>query len=166
MSWTRKRKIFYVITYLGTKSFKTVSAKFRWKFMFNNYSKKNVDAVRDSVKRSPKKSPRRRSQELILSRTSLQRILKKDLQLYPYRIQIKNKLKLADMEILVSVINHYHINCLDLFWDTQYIYCYKFLKCWENCTYGDERQFVKKILMEYIRTEKQHTTWKKLRRKG
>ena len=55
----------------------------------------NVDAVRDSVKRSPKKSPRRPSQELDLSRASLQRILKKDLQQYPYRIQIKHKLEVS-----------------------------------------------------------------------
>ena len=43
----------------------------------------NVDAVRDSVGRSPKDSLKRRSQELSLSPASLQRILKKDLQLYP-----------------------------------------------------------------------------------
>ena len=42
----------------------------------------NVDAVRDSIRRSPKKFHRRRSQELGLSSISLQRILKKDLQLY------------------------------------------------------------------------------------
>ena len=54
---------------------------------------------------------------------SLQRILKKDHQQYPYRIQIKHKLTPADMEN-VSVINHYHINGLYLFWDTLYIYIY------------------------------------------
>ena len=57
----------------------------------------NVNAVRDSVARSPKKSIRRRNQEMGLSRASVQRIMIKDLQLYPYRIQIKHKLTPADM---------------------------------------------------------------------
>ena len=58
----------------------------------------NVDAVRVSVGGSPKKSLQRHSQELGFSRTSFQRILKKDLPLYPYRIQIKHKFTPADME--------------------------------------------------------------------
>ena len=58
----------------------------------------NEDAVGDSVGRNQKKVPRRHSQELGLSCASLQRILKKKIQLYPYRIQIKHKLTPADME--------------------------------------------------------------------
>lgn len=57
----------------------------------------NVNAVRDSVARSPKKSIRRRSKALGLSRAWVQRIMIKDLQLYPYRIQIEHKLTAADM---------------------------------------------------------------------
>ena len=60
-------------------------------------SPENVDAVRDSVGRSPKKSLWRCSQELGLSRSSAHRILKNDLQLYPYRIQIKQTLTQNDM---------------------------------------------------------------------
>ena len=45
----------------------------------------NVDAVRDFFGRSLKKSLQRHSE----------RILKKDLQLYPYRSQIKHKLLLT-----------------------------------------------------------------------
>jgi len=113
MPWTKEEKIFCVTTYLETKSFKTVQAKFRRKLNFNNYPQKNqiyrwthkfqaigsvnnlnknaetlssgrkltarspdnVNAVRDSVGRSPKKSIRRRSQELGLSRATVQRIL-------------------------------------------------------------------------------------------
>ena len=60
-------------------------------------SPKNVNSVQDSVARSPKKSLRRRSQELGLSRSSVHRILKNDLQLYPYRIQIKQTLTQNDM---------------------------------------------------------------------
>ena len=64
----------------------------------------------------------RRSQELAISRASLKRILKKNLQLYPYRIQIKHILTPSDMEFLVTVIIHYHSNgfhlfCNIWFWD-------------------------------------------------
>ena len=57
----------------------------------------NVAAVRDSVVRSPSKFVRRRSQELGINRESVRRILIADLNLYPYRIQIKQKLTLDDM---------------------------------------------------------------------
>lgn len=57
----------------------------------------NVAAVRDSVARSPSKSVRRRSQELGINRESVRRILITDLHLYPYRIQIKQKLTSDDM---------------------------------------------------------------------
>ena len=111
--------------------------KFQAEFSLNNFNKKaknpisgrkltarcpdNVDAVRDSVGKSLKKSLQRRSQELGLSPASLQKILKKGLQQYPYRIPIRHESTPADMEFLISVINHYHINGLHLFWDTLYI---------------------------------------------
>ena len=53
-------------------------------------STENIAAVRVSVGRNPKKSVRRRSQDLGLNKSSVQRILTKDLHLYPYRIQTKN----------------------------------------------------------------------------
>jgi len=46
---------------------------------------------------SPSKSVRRRSQELGINRESVQRILIADLHMYPYRIQIKQKLTPDDM---------------------------------------------------------------------
>ena len=55
----------------------------------------NVAAVRDSVVHSSSKSVRRRSQELGINRKSVRRILIADL--YPYRIQIKQKLTPDDM---------------------------------------------------------------------
>ena len=61
-------------------------------------SQENIDAIRDSLGRSPRKSLRRHSQELGINRESIRRILVKDLQLYLYRIQIKHKLTQADME--------------------------------------------------------------------
>ena len=62
-----------------------------------------MDVVRNSVRRSLKKSLQRCSQELGLSHALSQRILKKDLKLFPYRICIKYKLTPVDMEFLVSV---------------------------------------------------------------
>ncbi|XP_061777078.1 polyamine-transporting ATPase 13A3-like [Nerophis ophidion] len=58
----------------------------------------NVDAVRDSVVR---KSVRRRSQELGMNRESVRRILIAVLHLYPYGIQIQQKLTPADKRIQV-----------------------------------------------------------------
>ena len=66
-------------------------------------SQENIDAIRDSLGRSPRKSLRRRSQELGINRESIRRILVKDLQLYLYRIQIKHKLTQADMEKRVGM---------------------------------------------------------------
>jgi len=57
----------------------------------------NVAAVIDSVVHSPSKSVRRRSQELGINRESVRRILIADLHMYPYRIQIKQKLTPDDI---------------------------------------------------------------------
>lgn len=61
-------------------------------------SPENIARVQESVGRSPKKSLRKRAQELRLKKSSVQKILIKDLHLYPYRIQIKQKLTPADKE--------------------------------------------------------------------
>ena len=53
----------------------------------------NVDRVRASVQQSPKKSLRHRSQELGISVTSLQRMLRKDLNKFPCKISIHTKPK-------------------------------------------------------------------------
>jgi len=74
-------------TYSGRKSSRT---------------EENIAAVRDSVGRSPRKSVRRRSQELRMTRESLWRVLTSDLHLYPYKIQIKQKLTDADKEKRVT----------------------------------------------------------------
>ena len=52
----------------------------------------NVDRVRTSVQQSPKKSLRHRSQELGISVTSLQQMLRKDLNNFPYKIFTCHKL--------------------------------------------------------------------------
>lgn len=58
----------------------------------------NIKDVEDSVARSPKKSIRRRSQSLGLTRSTMHNILKRDLHLRPYRVQICHLLKTSDMK--------------------------------------------------------------------
>ena len=66
-------------------------------------TERNIDAVRDSVGRSPKKSIRRCSQELGIPRESVRHVLKFDLNLYPYKIQIKQKPTQADIDKRVTM---------------------------------------------------------------
>ena len=55
-------------------------------------SEENIARVRECVAESPKTLTRRRAQELNISQRSLQRILKKDLHLFLYKIQLVQKL--------------------------------------------------------------------------
>ena len=59
-------------------------------------TQQNIEADRLSAAQSPKKSCRRRFQELGLSQMSTVRILKLDLKLFPYHIQVKQKLTAQD----------------------------------------------------------------------
>lgn len=59
-------------------------------------SAENIAAVSASVQNEPNRSIPRRSQELGISRTSLWRILRKDLGLHPYKIKLTQELKPLD----------------------------------------------------------------------
>jgi len=59
----------------------------------NARSAENIAAVRESVRENPRRSISRRSQELGLSATSTGRILRRDLGLHPYKIQLIQELK-------------------------------------------------------------------------
>lgn len=59
-------------------------------------SDQNIERVRASVERSPTTSSRRRSLELGLSDRTLRRIVRVDLHMYPYKIQITQKILPAD----------------------------------------------------------------------
>jgi len=59
----------------------------------------NITAVDKSVQLNPSMSTHRRSQQLNISRTSLRKILHKDLGLFPYKIQLTQQLKANDHEI-------------------------------------------------------------------
>lgn len=87
-----------------------------------------IEQVRASVQRNPGLSTRKRSAELTVSRTSLRRILLKDLKLHPYKIQLVQELQPNDPilrrafvktmlerfrsfnNILFSDEAHFHIN--------------------------------------------------------
>lgn len=57
----------------------------------------NIETVRRRLEESPRKSTRRLSQETALSRTSVRRILRMDLHLFPYKIQILQAQTAANM---------------------------------------------------------------------
>lgn len=59
-------------------------------------STENIAAVSDSVHERPSTSIRHRSQELNLSRSTLHRILRKDLAFKPYKVQLVHRLKPID----------------------------------------------------------------------
>ena len=65
----------------------------------------NVDRVRASVQQGPKKSLRHRSQELGISITSLQRMLRKDLNNFPYEIFTCHKLTDTDKQRRTEMCN-------------------------------------------------------------
>lgn len=62
----------------------------------NARSEANIAAVNESVRENPTLSISRRSQELGLSETSTWRILREDLSLHPYKIQLTQELKPND----------------------------------------------------------------------
>lgn len=59
-------------------------------------SDENIEAVRASVEADPRTSSYHRSQELGIARTTLRRIIHSDLKMFPYKIQIAQKLNPAD----------------------------------------------------------------------
>ncbi|KAL0868271.1 hypothetical protein ABMA27_007802 [Loxostege sticticalis] len=59
-------------------------------------SAENIDAVRKDVEECPETSTRRRATQLGISRRTLQRILVKDLKMFPYKTQMTHQLLPAD----------------------------------------------------------------------
>ncbi|EFN80658.1 hypothetical protein EAI_10412, partial [Harpegnathos saltator] len=59
-------------------------------------SAENIAIVSESVQENPRQSILRRAQELGLSQTSTWRILRRDLGLYPYKIQLAQELNVND----------------------------------------------------------------------
>lgn len=59
-------------------------------------STENVAAVRDDVAQTPSTSIRHRAQQIGVSKSTMQRILTKDLHLHAYKVQLTQELKPAD----------------------------------------------------------------------
>ncbi|CAH2093266.1 unnamed protein product [Euphydryas editha] len=70
-----------------------------------------VEQVRRSVRKNPQQSTRKRSQTLDIKRSTLRRILKRDLHLKAYKIQLVQELKPQDANNRLSFANQ----MLDLF---------------------------------------------------
>lgn len=73
-------------------------------------SEANIQRLSASTLQSPKRSTRRRSQALNISRTTLRRIMKEDLGLYPYRLSIHQKLSSCDRERRVAMAEWFEHN--------------------------------------------------------
>lgn len=58
----------------------------------------NIDAVKDAIEENPNLSIRSISRNLDLSSSSVQRILRKDLGIFPYKIQVGQRLERSDIE--------------------------------------------------------------------
>ena len=64
----------------------------------NARSAENIATIRESVQENPRQSIPRRAQEFGLSQTSTWRILRRDLSLHPYKIQLTQELKVNDQK--------------------------------------------------------------------
>jgi hypothetical protein len=81
------------------KKFETIGSVATVKSPGRNGTQRNaqqIAVVQQSVTVSPRKSIRRRSQQLSILRSSLQRILTKDLHMHAYKIQLVQQFKPAD----------------------------------------------------------------------
>ncbi|PSN41137.1 hypothetical protein C0J52_05207 [Blattella germanica] len=69
----------------------------------------NTERIQLSFQRSPQKSIQTASQELHIPRLTVHRVLRKRLSLYPYRLQLKQALKLNDrslrMQFVVDILS-------------------------------------------------------------
>lgn len=69
-------------------------------------SNENIEAVRQSVAENPNVSYRRRSQQLNISGTTLRRILKQDLYMFPYKVQLTQRLLETDKPRRLAYANN------------------------------------------------------------
>ena len=74
-------------------------------------SEENVETVEAAFIQSQGKSIRRAALELNISRASIQRMLRKDIRMYPYKIQVVHNLEPQDydsrMEMCETLLHHY-----------------------------------------------------------
>lgn len=68
-------------------------------------SRENIERVRLAVERNPRRSVRKQAFALNLHRSTVQRVLKQDLKLHPYKIQLVQALKPADYPTRLTFAN-------------------------------------------------------------
>ena len=86
--------------------------------------------VRESVEKSPGRSSRKRCQELDLTRSTMLRVMRKDLKKFPYRISIHQSLsevqkidRMVMSKVLMEKIEHTS-SFLDNLWTSDEAHCY------------------------------------------
>lgn len=98
----------------------------------------NIQRVRESVRANPRMSERKRSSTLGVTRSTLQRILRLDLKLHPYKIQLVQELKATDFESRLRFANEMRDKFSNfnniLFSDEAHFYLNGFLNK-QNCRY-------------------------------
>lgn len=131
---TSEQKAFCVLQFAKTESVVTVQRAFRIKFgcdppsdnnirrWFHQFedtgclckrkstgrprvSEEDVERVRESFTRSPKKSVRKAGRELEIAKSTVWKVLRKRLQLRPYRLQLLQALKPADHGLRANFAN-------------------------------------------------------------
>lgn len=90
--WVKKFETLGTVGNINSKSVNRTSHSGRPKCR----TQEVIDKVRESVEQSPKRSLRKRCQSLDLSFETCRRVIVEDLKKYPYRIQTKQKLTVAD----------------------------------------------------------------------
>ena len=127
----------------------------------------NVSRVRDSVLLSPKRSLRHRSQALGLSKSSLHRILKRDLHFRPYRFQLCQKLTAPDKQKRVKMAKWFneHPTVLNKLWfsDEAHFWLSGHVNSRNSVQWGTEKP--DEVLTAPLHPEKV-TVWMALRRGG
>jgi transposase-like protein len=68
-------------------------------------NEETVERVQAAITYTPKKSARRLSQEIGVNRETVRNILRKELNLLPYKVQVSHKLKPADLQSRLALCN-------------------------------------------------------------
>jgi hypothetical protein len=69
------------------------------------HNEETVERVRAAITHSPKKSARRLSHEIGANTETVRNILRKELNLLPYKLQVPHKLKPADFQSRLALCN-------------------------------------------------------------
>lgn len=127
----------------------------------------NISSAKDSVLSSPKRSVRHRSQALGVSKSSLHRILKRDLHMRPYKLQLCQKLTVPDQQKRLRMAKWFeqHSAVLDRVWfsDEAHFWLTGHVNSQNAVHWGTEKP--DEVLTAPLHSEKV-TVWMAMRRGG